>query len=222
MQDLTIYVDESGNPGRGRGRYFTIACVVISTSNDKSIHRKMRRLCKKVKENHPDRVWLKGEVKASRIRPEERVELIKRLPRKKINVFYITVDKKWLSDRMFKDKAISYNYWLRLVIDDILNTYPDCRNLSINIDKRDIKVFSGNSFEDYLNIHLIYERNDDINLNISYPESHCDYGIQIADFISNGINYKYSSLKEDASILGNTIRPFCKNYELFPWKRFGA
>lgn len=221
MQDLTVYVDESGNLGRGQGRYFTIACVVMSASNEKSVHRKMKRLCKKVKENHPNKVWIKGEVKASRIRPEERVELIKRLPRKKISVFYITVDKNRLKDSMFRDKAISYNYWLRLVIDDILNIYPDCRNLSINIDKRDIKVFSGNSFKDYLNIHLIYERNSDINLSTCYPESHCNYGIQIADFISNGINYRYSSTKEERYALENVIMQFCKGHELFPRKHFG-
>lgn len=222
MQDLTIYVDESGNLGRGQGRYFTIACVVMSTSNEKSVHRKMKRLCKEVKENHPNKTWIKGEVKASRIRPEERIELIRRLPQQKINVFYITVDKKWLKDSMFRDKAISYNYWLRLVIDDVLNTYPDCRNLSINIDKRDIKVFSGNSFKDYLNIHLIYERNSDINLSICYPESHCDYGIQIADFMSNGINYIYFSTKEERYALKNAITRFCRNRELFPWKHFGT
>lgn len=221
MQDLTIYVDESGNLGRGEGRYFTIACIVMDSSNSKNVHRKMRRLCKKVKDNHPEKVWPRGEVKAAAIRPKERIELIKKLPRKKINVFYITVDKKWLEDRMFKDKAISYNYWLRLVIDDILNVYPDCHNLSINIDKRDIKVFSGNSFKDYLNIHIIYERNENINLNICYPESHCDYGIQIADFISNGINYKYTSTKEESYKLGNAVNELCKGYEQFPRKYFG-
>lgn len=220
MQNLTIYVDESGNPGRGRGRYFTIACIVVATPNAKSIHRKMKRLCKKVKKNHPYKKWVKGEVKASKIRIEERIELIKGLPRKKINVFYITVDKKWLKDSMFKDKAISYNYWLRLVIDDILDFYPECQSMSINIDKRDIKVFSGNSFKDYLNIHLIYERNENITLNICYPESHCDYGIKIADFISNGINYKYASNRENNN-LNDVLKRLCKKNELFPSKHFG-
>ena len=121
---------------------------------------------------------------------------------------------------MFKDKAISYNYWLRLVIDDILDFYPECQSMSINIDKRDIKVFSGNSFKDYLNIHLIYERNENITLNICYPESHCDYGIKIADFISNGINYKYASNRENNN-LNDVLKRLCKKNELFPSKHFG-
>lgn len=221
MQDLIVYVDESGNPGHGRGRYFTIACVVVSNENVKNIHRKMKRLCKKVKDNHPSRIWKRGEVKASSIKPFERSELIKQLPKNKINVFYIVIDKKWLVERMFKDKAISYNYWLRLVIDDILDYYPECKTLAINIDKRDIKVFSGNSFEDYLNIHLIYERNKDIAVTIDYPESHCNYGIQIADFISNGINYGYVSSKNDDNIIMNSINPLCRNHDYFPYNKFG-
>lgn len=221
MRDLVIYVDESGNLGHGKGRFFTIACVVMDKSENKSIHRKMKRICLRVKNNNPDKKWPRGEVKASLLRMKQRADIIKHFPKDKIKVYSITIDKTKLQPKMFEDKAISYNYWLRLVIDNVLDDYPECKSLSINIDKRDIKVFSGNSFEDYLKIHLLFVRESDAELHINYPESHNDYGVQIADFFSNGINYDFLSNRDDKVILCEAIEPYCKKKELFPRRYFG-
>lgn len=213
MENITIFIDESGNMGRGRGRYFTISCVVIDSSMGKRLRRKMKRLTLEVKKNHPFKTWKNGEVKASLVGKEERSALLSNLP-EYVNIYNIIVDKQHLKPHMFEDKSASYNYWTRLVIDNILRDNEDCKNIIINVDRRTIKTGSKNTFEDYINIRIKYELCRDIHLQVLYPESHTDYGIQVADFISNAVNY--TALSKGDKCLYTEISSLVKSNELFP------
>lgn len=213
MENITIFVDESGNMGRGRGRYFTISCVAIDSSREKSLRRKMKKLTLKIKKNFPLKEWKNREVKAGLINKKERSKLLARLP-EYVNIYNIIVDKHHLKDHMFEDKSASYNYWTRLIIDNILRDNEDCRNIVINVDRRSIKTGSKNTFEDYINIRIKYELCKDINLQVLYPESHTDYGIQVADFISNAVNY--TALSGGDKCLYTEISSLVKRNELFP------
>lgn len=217
MEDITVFVDESGNPGRGRGRYFTIACVVVDSCKAKKLRRKMKKVCGHVKKQSPDKTWPRGEVKASAVSIDERCEIIKRLPQSDVSIHYVTVDKHHVVDRMFIDSCLSYNYWLRLVIDNVLENNPDCKKITMCIDRRDIKVSSGNSFRDYITIHECYEMERNLEIVTNYPESHNDYGIQIADFIANGINYHYITKKESIKLI---LQPMVVSREKFPRYKF--
>lgn len=53
MKEIDLFIDESGNPGRGRGRYFTIACVAVDSINTKRVQRKMKKETLKIKQNYP-------------------------------------------------------------------------------------------------------------------------------------------------------------------------
>lgn len=218
MERIAVFVDESGNPGRGRGRYFTIACIVVKLEDCKRIRNKMKRLTKIIKDNHPLKNWENNEVKSARIRLEERCELIKNLPKECINVYCITVDTKNVSGRMHEHHNLSYNFWLKLVIDHIVEDNLDCKEINFFIDRRNIKISSGNSFNDYITIHLVYEKGLNIKVKTDYPESHLDYGIQVADFISNVINYYYINPKD---IIKDALVQLIQSEEKFPYKKFG-
>ena len=49
MKEIDLFIDESGNPGRGRGRYFIIACVAVDSINTKRVQKKMKKDTLKIK-----------------------------------------------------------------------------------------------------------------------------------------------------------------------------
>lgn len=218
MKEIDLFIDESGNPGRGRGRYFTIACVAVNSINTKRVQRKMKKETLKIKQNYPNKNWRNGEVKAASLRKEERASLVSKIVQTPISIYYITIDKYNIREVMFEDKSRSYNYWLKLIIDNVLADNTDCLAMNIYIDNRNTKIASGNSFDDYIHIHVQMELVKDINLNIKYLDSHKSFGIQIADFISNGINLRFMNQNDIIYKEFNTIY-VCA--ECFPRKNFG-
>lgn len=217
-EKLDAFIDESGNPGHGRGRFFTIAIVLCPTSFSKHLRRKMKSAAKVIKEAHPSKNWKNGEVKAAEISNEERGQVLSEVCQPRVEVYDIVIDKSHIQEKMFDDKSISYNYWLKLILDKVVDVHPKMEELNLYIDRRTIRVKSANSFHDYISIHFMYERGlFSLSLNVSYPESHKDYGIQCADFVSNAINHCY--LINDKRFMA-PILPCLHHYEHFPYYNF--
>ena len=61
-----------------------------------------------------------------------------------------------------------------------------------------MKIHSKNSFEEYIKIEILYERNINVDINIEFVNSNaCDaYVIQAADYIANSIYVKYEKGKD--------------------------
>ena len=123
MSAIDVFVDESGNPGKGRGRYFTIALVSCEQSESKRLRRSVKRQALKTKQAHPDKFWKNGEVKASHLSWPERIETIKKICERDVKIFDITVDKHQLQPQMFDHKSAAYNYWIKLAVDDLVKYY---------------------------------------------------------------------------------------------------
>lgn len=219
MSVIDVFVDESGNPGKGRGRYFTIALVSCERCESKRLRRSVKSQALRTKQAHPKKTWNNGEVKASDLSWPERIETIKKICERNVNIFDITVDKFQLQPQMFDHKSAAYNYWIKLAVDDLVKYYSDIDEIKFYIDRRTIRVQSFNSFLDYITIHLLYELNQTgLRVYVSYPESQTDYGIQAADFISNAIN-SYHQTFDDSKV--SALRPSIIHEQHFPYRFFG-
>lgn len=219
MDSLDVFVDESGNSGHGMGRYFTIAFVVCPSGLTKKLRRAMRKASKDIKDTHPLKSWKNGEVKAALISKDERRRILSKICKCDLQVYTIVVDKHHLVERMYDNKGASYNFWMKFVIDDIVADHPNLTNLNFFIDRRTIKVGSLNSFEDYITIHLVFEKSlHNLKIFVKYPESHTDYGIQAADFCANAINQFHLSGNHD---LIDSIQPSIRYpVQHFPYQSF--
>jgi hypothetical protein len=219
MSVIDVFVDESGNLGTGRGRYFTIALVSCERSESKRLRRSVKKQALKTKQAHPQKTWHNGEVKASNLSWPERIETIKKICERDVHIFDITADKDNLQPQMFEHKSATYNYWIKLVVDDLVKYYSDIDEITFYIDRRAIRVESFNSFLDYITIHLLYEMNQTgLHIYASYPESQTDYGIQAADFVSNAVN-SYHQTFDDSKV--SSLRPSIIHEQHFPYRYFG-
>lgn len=184
---ICLYLDESGNLGRG-GRYFTIAA--IETENSKPLNNVMKKAILKTKQKFT-KYNNSVEIKASESSPVIKDYILRRIASKEnINIRYIVSDKKHVKPALLENENLLYNYMLKFLIAPVARR-PGLKKLVIVLDKRSIKVKSANSFEDYINIVLKYDMELEIEIVVDYVESHNSYSVQAADFVANAIYTKY-------------------------------
>lgn len=116
----------------------------------------------------------------------EVVKLLKKHP--EINVFSITVNKRKVEEHIRKDPNKLYNYMVSLAL---LDRIKELAYIEFIPDKRTIKVKSGNSLVDYLQIKLWFEYNSHTIIHNLPLESHRNLNLQFIDYIANIIWSKY-------------------------------
>lgn len=215
-----IYIDESGNQGRGLGDYFTIAFFSGEHEQIKKACRTMRKSSLRIKTKYPTKYKKFDEVKAGNLDINDRKLVLKQILKADgVSIDYITVYKPQLKDSMYEHKHISYNYYCKFVLKKIFSRLSPSSmdDVYMHLDNRTFKVKSGNTFQDFMFEFIKIVNGWDCTLNIEYLESQSSYGVQCADFISNGINYYY--------LTGNTalvmiMKPKIKSFEHFPFQSF--
>ncbi len=181
---ITFNIDESGNLGRGGGRFFVITAVRYL--DDKRIKNFVKRY--KSKKQIP-------EIKGQRINFNDRQDLINKLNSKNdYLISYIVLDKKNLNNhKLFEDNNILFNYLCSFLFKKILKNNEE--DVHLCFDNRTVKVKSGNSLLDYLKIKAYTKWNYLGNLSVSYWDSKSNNCIQMSDLISNTIFRRYSNNK---------------------------
>lgn len=212
-EKVILNFDESGNMGTN-GRFFTIAC--IETSNLKPLENTMSKTILKTRQTFPSYTDMK-EIKAKDSSGIIKDYFLRRIGSKEIKIRYVVADLENVYDRLKKDKNLLYNYMLQFIIVPAISNKKTSQ-LELNLDKRSIKVQSGNSFEDYIKIKLNYEMGFNIDIVVNYYESHNSYAIQAADFVANAIQTKYEH-KYDAFY--KLVSSKIVQRELFPRSVFG-
>ncbi|MCJ7839991.1 DUF3800 domain-containing protein [Lederbergia sp. NSJ-179] len=211
---ITLNFDESGNLGK-KGRYFAIACIEMT--NTKPLHNVMKnKAILKTKRKFPEFEKF-DEIKASDAYPAIKDYFIRRIASKDLKIRYIVADLQHVKKQLLEDENLLYNFMLKFVIEPVAKR-KGLKQMSINIDKRTIKVQSINSFENYIKIRLNYELNLDIRIDVNYLESQNSYGIQAADFIANSVYAKYEFGND---YYYNLFKHKIVQSELFPRKFFG-
>lgn len=212
---MNLYVDESGDLGftfkrRGKGssRYLTIACLLTPKNMSSLPKRVVKGLYSKVGQS------TKYELKASNLKPPEKVyfakkakELLTKHP--KIKVFTITVKKIRVQSHIRQDPNKLYNYMLGLLLPQRIKRYP---NITLMPDERSIKVKSGNSLLDYLQIKIWFDFKSKTKIQYHPLESSKVLNIQFADHIANIVWNKYERNHDEPY---NILQPKIESVPLF-------
>jgi hypothetical protein len=200
---LNVYLDESGDLGwtfdapfrmGGSSRYLTIGSLCVDSEKKHLPKRVIRNLYRKF--GWPTSV----EKKWSAMNQSERTEfaaaahdLCRDNPN--IHLHAITVRKQNVQKHIRTDGNKLYNYMIRL---SLLNRMALHENVVLIPDPRTIKVESGNSLPDYLQIGLWFDLKCKTLLSMHPVESSQSLGIQFADMLCGAVqtgledgNYKY-------------------------------
>jgi hypothetical protein len=212
----TIIFDESGNMGTD-GRFFVIAC--IDTINRKSLHNLMKKKLLAIKKQFPKALFDGFEHKAKDANKTSKQEILSVIAKNQYSISYIVADLKYVSAKLLDDKNILYNYLIKLLVDELIdNTFANC-NLHIKLDNKSIKVKSQNSFSDYINLYLNYEKEKNLEIDVKYIDSKSGEGfvVQAADYIANAL---YAYYEYGNSTYYDIIKPCINIVILYPKDKF--
>lgn len=213
-----LIFDESGNLGSS-GRFFVIAC--IDTCNYKSLHNVMKRKLGIAKQQFQELACLhSNEIKAKDAYPCIKYHILETIAAKDLTISYIVADLKYIKPALLKEKNILYNYLMRLLIDRLVSEKDNNTSLNIICDNHTTKIASGNSFEEYIKLHLLYEKNYDVNINVVYMDSddRNAYPVQAADYVANAL---YGFFEYGDKIYYERFSAKIHNDLYFPYKDFG-
>ena len=223
MNEINLYIDESGNLGTG-GRFFLICALEVENSMRSAISKRARRvICRyKIKKG----ISKSTEIKGNHLKDADRCELIEQILFKGIKVHYIVLDLDHTTFLLEKpdDKNACYNYLIQLIIKDIIKKNQKIQKVNLCLDNRTVKIGNRLSLKPYLYNKFVLEqleKNKKINrieFNITYFASDSCYLIQWADIIANSIFKKYN-IKDDKYY--KLIKPFIIFESKFPSKDFG-
>ncbi len=184
-----VYLDESGDLGwnfalpyrnGGSSRYLTVAALCVPSAK-KHIPKRV------IKELYDRFRWpVSTEKKWQQMRPVERMwfarsaaEMCTRNP--DIHLHGITVKKEYVESHIRTDENKLYNYMIRLSPLDCMATQDQ---VTLIPDPRSIKVESGNSLHDYLQIELWFTKQSKTVLTTTPLDSKSCRGIQFADMLA--------------------------------------
>lgn len=213
-----LIFDESGNLGNS-GRYFVIAC--IDTRNYKSLHNIMKKKLGIAKQIFQELACLhSNEIKAKDAYPCVKYHILESIARKDLSVSYIVADLKYVKKNLLDDKNILYNYLMKLLIGCLVSDKDNNSTLNIICDNHTTKIASGNSFEEYIKLYLIYEKEYVLNVNVIYLDSddRNAYPVQAADYVANAL---YGLFEHTDDIYYNRFSPKINIASKFPHKTFG-
>ena len=214
---MNVYLDESGDLGwsfdkpyqfGGSSRYLTISALIVP----KELSHLPKRI---VKKTYQKRKISSGiEIKGKDLSRDEKilfsnrvVSLLKRNPSIKIGA--ITVRKENVQPHIQADPNKLYNYMVNFILLEEIKTYS---TVDFIPDPRTIKVASGNSLVEYLQIKLWFEYNTATIIRHQPMESHRSYNLQFIDFISNIV---WNSYERNKSKAFNILRPYIIMKHLF-------
>ena len=203
--EINFFCDESGHlHSNCPNRYFVIGGYFCLKEKSKNIVRGYQRVLKKIKQKR--KMNKSDELKTRNMTQLEKIALLKTLQYSDgFNGFAIAVDK----SRMFKkvnNESIFYNYFVKLIIEEILVnkcdiTYPN-NNICVDmlLDSRNVSINHLKSLEDYLNSEYLFTR---FSFSAKYKDSKLDVRIQVTDLIANTV---YELFKEPDVI--NEVIPY--------------
>jgi hypothetical protein len=214
---MNIYVDESGDLGwkfdepynrGGSSRFLTITFLLVP----KNLSHLPKRIVKKTysKRKRSSGKELKGtdltiiEMKDFANRT---VELLTRNP--EIEILAITVNKENVQPHIRQDPNKLYNYMINLILLDRIKNKP---KVTFIPDKRSIKVESGNSLVDYLQIKLWFDLNVHTTIQNCPEESDRCLNLQFTDWVSHIV---WSRFEKHEFELFNIIKDKIKTSHLF-------
>lgn len=184
-----IYLDESGDLGwtftapyrqGGSSRYLTIAALIVPSHKLHYPERVIRGL-------YTDRKWSTAREKkwagmSDSARGDFAERAIKlRTQHPDISYHVIVAEKQRVKPGMRKDANLLYNFMIKQALVGEMRKYSD---VTLIPDPRSIKIESGNSLHDYLQINLWYTENVETQLTTKPLDSKKSLGLQFVDMLA--------------------------------------
>lgn len=184
-----VFIDESGNLGRG-GRFFVLAAIVFLT---RQAAKKASRYVHKMQKRLGTKGSPLAELKSCRMSFVERQMLLNGLMiSEDIEFYYLVVEKARVSLlRNGYPQNLIYNYFTKLLVDDIFAAHRN--KTQITLDERSTKIKSANSLRDYLLIDAyanFNKKRDEIE--ILQADSRMVNNLQLADLIAGTVYQAYT------------------------------
>ncbi len=200
---MDVYVDESGDLGwvldkpyheGGSSQYLTVGCYIVP--------KKLAHLSERiVRDFYLKRHRLaKNELKGYELHQAERVIFAKRVvllltKNPEIEILCITVKKQNVQLHIREDSNKLYNYMVNLILPERIKHKT---SITFIPDKRSIKVRSGNSLVDYLQVKLWFELKAVTKLENCPKESDQCLNLQFIDWICHIIRSEFEHAKSKA------------------------
>jgi hypothetical protein len=209
---LTIFVDESGDLGwnfaapyrnGGSSRYLTIGALCTPPNKEHLARRVVRDLYSRFGWN------TKKEKKWADMSDSARAEFARTARRLRVDnadIFFhtITVWKQNVMQHIQSDPNKLYNYMIRLSLLDRMSTHS---SVTLIPDPRSIKVESGNSLPDYLQLELWFNKKVQTRLFMMRKESDKCEELQFTDMLSGLVqSFHEDNEQENLQVLGPTIK----------------
>jgi hypothetical protein len=199
---LIIYADESGDLGwtfdqpYGRGgssRYLTIFAVLLPENMTHHPERLIRHLYKSSGWNpKKEKKWVDTPTKARTSFVISAAKL--KIKHPEIKYAAIVVSKTHVRAAIRRDANKLYNYMLRLLLLDEMAKHP---YVTFIPDPRSIKVESGHSLHDYLELSLLFDKGADTQLTTLHQDSQYCLNLQFADMMAGVVQSYFEFGKAD-------------------------
>lgn len=187
---IQVFIDESGNMGRG-GKYFVLAAVVFDTPKGATrvkriIHKEQQRVAKEASSTKIN------ELKSYQLTFSQRQRILSKMTSKAdVDIFYLVVDKPFVTLlQQGKPKNLVYNYFAKLLTDEIFKKYNG--DFRVIFDQRTTTVKSMNSLVDYISLNA-YTSFDLVRSDVTVlqKDSKTENNLQAADLVAGTIYRAY-------------------------------
>lgn len=214
---LNVYLDESGDLGwkfdlpyrnGGSSRYLTIAYIICPSEKKHLPKRIVKSVYEKLK--HSPSNELKGSslsIKTKEFIASETVKMLRKNPDLKIGA--ITVEKVNVAKHIQEDGNKIYNFMLKL---SLLDKIKNVQLANLIRDNKSVKVKSGNSLIDYLQMELMFEFLTDTKIVDIPSESHNVQNLIFIDWINNIV---WSNFEDSNSSAYNILNKYIDCKRLF-------
>jgi hypothetical protein len=187
-----FFIDESGSipkikPYKRRDRYFVISFV--HTDNPKRVKNVYKRIIRKLRKDFPDFFSLlanPNEPKGSEFYPFMKLFIVEELFRlTDIKIGHMVVDNLCIEERFRQIPSRSFNYLVKIVIENFQLSEDDIQHLQLKIDNRNTAIQNLSELEGYLFQELVLRENRIKNVTVEYLDSKYSSHIQVADVFAN-------------------------------------
>lgn len=212
---MQVYLDESGDLGwtfsqpfrsGGSSRFLCLAFMFLPKEHRKKPKRIIADMYRKYG-------WA-SEMKASLASAPQKLELVENAlamlsAHEDIIIDCIVAHKENVKEHIRCDSNKLYNYMCRLVVPDYVKEEAEFEFIP---DKRSIKVKSGNSLSDYLQIALWFECSVKTKLFSNPQESDRNYNLQFMDWIAHIV---WSHFEDGEEVIFSKLSPAIKLRRLY-------